>query len=410
MSRISGRSARIATAFLATCLLSTAGCGTTVSGEPQRATPEKSTLDVGNYPFAPRTVGNAKSDMQARAREAQRLADYVALPFEADPAYVVDEGFFTSPIVLNGKGLRRMVINDTFDDVAKDLTAGWVHSWSTAPNPEGKNRTISLAVLLFPDAATARQVGPTLEHDDFTFNADNQPVQITKHPATAAHWRPGVSSIGSWTVHDRYVVFIKVDDESQPADLLALTSPVERMLDVQLPLLDKFVPTPAAELSTIALDVDGLLGRTLPSSPDKPVRAQPDGVFTGRGVLSLLSLAGSATLARMQDFEVDLISFGEALIFRSRTREAAERHWEERKSSAKQSELANMLYKPVDVPTGLGDRVSCHTFATKVNETETTTTNFCSFHTDQYLVELEGLQLQDLHQRVNAQYAMLTGK
>ncbi|MFC6009661.1 DUF7373 family lipoprotein [Nocardia lasii] len=404
---------RIVTAILTAGVLAsmTVGCGSTVSGEAQQATPPKTTLDVGNYPSAPRTIGNAKSDKQARARESQRLGDYVILPFEADPSYTTVTGFFPSPIVLNRKGLSRMIVNDTFDDVAKDLSAGWVNSWSTVGSTLDKGRSVSIAVLMFPDAETAKMVGPTLEHDDFTYNTDNQPVEITRFPGTTAHWRPGVSSIGSWTVHDRYVVFIKLDDESQPADLPSLTGHVERLLEVQLPLLDKFTPTPAQELSNIALDVDGLLGRTLPSSPENPTRAQPDGLFTGRGYLSLLINAGPQSLTRFDEFDIDLVSFGEAVIFRSRTPEAAERHFTERAKAAETMATENRVFKPISAPPGLGENVACYTFVATVDGKEVAATaNYCGFQTDRYYVEVESTQVQDVYQQVNAQYAMLTGK
>ncbi|WP_446224441.1 DUF7373 family lipoprotein [Nocardia sp. IBHARD005] len=401
------------TAIFTACALATAsaGCGSTVSGEAQQATPPKTTLDVGNYPSAPRTIGNAKNDKQARARESQRLGDYVILPFEADPAYISLSGFFPTPIVLNRKGLGGMVINDTFDDVAKDLTAGWVNSWSTVDNALNKGRQVDIAVLMFPDAATAKVVGPTLEHDDFTYNTDNQPVEITKYPGTSAHWRPGISSIGSWTVHDRYVVFIKLDDESQPADLPSLTGHVERMLEVQLPLLDKFTPTPTQDLPHVALDVDGLLGRTLPSSSENPTRAQPDGLFTGRGYLSLVVNAGPKALARLDEFEIDLISFGEAVIFRSRTPEGAQRHFSDRLKAAESMATGSRVFKRISPPPGLSENVACYTFMTTIDGKEVSASaNFCGFQTDRYYVEVESTQVQDVYQQLNAQYAMLTGK
>ncbi|MFD3507629.1 hypothetical protein [Nocardia sp. NPDC058666] len=404
---------RIMTALLTACALATAsvGCGSTVSGEAQQATPPKTTLDVGNYPSAPRTVGNAKSDKQARARESQRLGDYVILPFEADPAYISVSGFFPTPIVLNRKGLGGMVINDTFDEVAKDLSAGWVNSWSTVDNALNKGRRANIAVLMFPDAATAKVVGPTLEHDDFTYNRDNQPVEIAKYPGTTAHWRPGISSIGSWTVHDRYVVFIKIEDESQPADLPSLTGHVERLLELQLPLLDKFTPTPNADLPNIALDVDGLLGRTLPSSPENPPRAQPDGLFTGRGYMSLMVNAGPEALARLDEFEIDLVSFGEAVVIRSRTPEASKRLFADRAKRAEALATANRVFRPLSSPPGLGENVACYTFIAIIDGKEVNASaSVCGFQHDRYYVEVESAQVQDAYQQLNAQYAMLTGK
>ncbi len=379
------------------------GCGSEVTGTPVRVGPDLTTLDVGNYRTAPEEIGHATSDRQARTREAQRLADYVALPFEADPSYVEDAWFVRPHVVLDRKALGSLVINDTFDEVAEDLVAGWVNAWSTGGAPEDKRRTMNIAVLMFPDAATAARVGPALEHDDFTYNRDNEPVTISKYPSTTAHWRPTVSSIGSWTVHDRYVVFIKVVDDTAPPDLPALTAQVEKMLDVQIPLLDQFEPTPVEELRRIPLDPQGLLGRTLPSSPDSPNRAEPDGLYTGRGVLSLLQ-ASPEDLDILREYHVDLVSFGDAVVFRTRSATDAERLWQKWQPS-KNPEPNRKL---VESPAGLGENIECYADVLRAEERETVQANICVLQVDRYTVQAYGRQLQDLHQKMSAQYALLT--
>lgn len=407
---LAGRSVR----FRGVCALATAvvlaavasSCGSEVSGNPGRVETDVSQLNVGNYQTKPREIGNAKSDKQARAREAQRLADYVALPYEADPTYVEDAWTVRPHIVLNRKTLGALIINDTFDDVAKDLVAGWVNAWSTADNPDHKQRTLNIAVLMFPDAKTAQSVGPTLEHDDFTYNNGNEPVSISKYPNTTAHWRPTISSIGSWTVHDRYVIFMKVVDDTSAPDLPALTAQVEKMLGVQLPLLDKFQPTPAAELQRIALDPQGILGRTLPSNPEKPIRAEPDGFYTGRGYLSLLAAPGPGTLAQLERDEIDLVSFGDAVVFRSKSKNGSETLWREWQPSTH----LDPGEKLVDAPSGLGQNIECHAQTTQSLDKELVTMNLCTFQVDRYIVQAFGKQLQDLHQKISAQYALLTAR
>ncbi|MFI7671445.1 hypothetical protein [Nocardia sp. NPDC049526] len=390
----------VALCTVATLATASAGCGSQVTGQPVRVEPDASKLDFGNYQTKPRQVGNAKSDKQARAREAQRLADYVALPYEADPAYVEDAWGIATHIVLNRKTLGSLVINDTFDDVAKDLVAGWVNAWRTGGAQQDKRRTLNVAVLMFPDAQTASAVGPTLEHDDFTYNADNQPVSISK-PNTYAHWRPDISSVGSWTVHDRYIVYIKVVDDTSAPDLPALTSQVEKMLGVQLPLLDKFQPTPAGELSRIPLDPQGLLGRTIPSNPERPIRAEPDGVFSGRGTVSLMN-AGQATLPELEKYGVDLVSFGDAVVFRTKSLKDAEDLWTTWQPLKPDQKM-------VAAPAGLGEHVQC--FADGVTEKNPTgSMNLCMFQVDRYVVQAFGKQLQDLHQKVSAQYVLLQSR
>jgi hypothetical protein len=384
-------------------MLGTGACGTAVSGTPTRVQSDMSKLDVGNYQTKPRGIGNAKNDRQARAREAQRLSDFVALPYEADPSYVEDAWSIRPHIVLNRKTLGSIVINDTFDEVAKDLVAGWVNAWSTGGAPEDKRRTLNIAVLMFPDAKTASTVGPALESDDFTYNRGNEPVPITKHANTTAHWRPDISSIGSWTVHDRYVIYIKVVDDTSAPDLPALTSQVERMLDVQLPLLDKFQPTPADELKHIALDPQGLLGRTLPSIPESPLRAEPDGVYTGRGTLSLLH-ASPKSMGTLEKGEVDLVAFGDAVVFRSRSDKGAQALWKEWQPSTTLEPNQKMIVSPA----GLDKQIECYADIVGSGDNQTVSMNICVFQVDRYTVQAFAKQLQDLHQKISAQYALLT--
>ncbi|MGV9612437.1 DUF7373 family lipoprotein [Nocardia xishanensis] len=386
--------------------LISAGCGSEVAGAAGRVEPDISKLDVGNYQTAPRQIGNAKNNPQARAREAQRLADYVALPYEADPSYIEDTWLVRPHIVLNRKTLGQLVVNDTFDEVAEDLVAGWVNSWSTGGAPEDKRRVMNIAVLEFPSPEIALQVGPALEHDDFTYNPDNVPVPITKHPNTAAHWRPTVSSIGSWTVHDRYVIFLKVVDDTSEPNLPALVSQVERMLDVQIPLLGQFEPTPADQVSRIPLDPQGIMGRTLPSNPESPMRPEPDGFYTGRGAVTLLSQPTPETLGELQKAEVDLVSFGDAVVFRSKSGKAAEGLWQEwrRHPKLKPNE------KLVGTPTGFDGNIECWADTVESLGTQIVVMHFCMFQVDKYVVQAAGKHLQDLHQKISAQYALLTRK
>lgn len=385
--------------------LAAAGCGTTVSGTPARTQPDLTGLDIGNFQSAPRVVGNAKNDRQARAREAQRLADYVAMPSEADPSYVEDGWLLRTHIVLDHRTLGNLVINDTFDDVAKDLVAGWVNAETTGGETQAPRRTANIAVLMFPDAATAKAVGPVLEHDDFTFNTTNQPVTIPQ-PDTIAHWRPDISSIGSWTVHDRYVVYIKVVDDTKAPDLPSLVGHVDRLLKVQIPLLDQFVPTPAADLPRIALDPDGLLGRTLPSAPEAPFRPEPDGVYTGRGIMTLLLNSNATTLAKLRENQIDQAAFGNAVVFRSRTAEGADglyKRWRLSENLDKDTRL-------VAPPSGITDPVECVAQYNQYAGRETLLGHLCMMRVDRYVVQARSKQLPELHQQMSAQYALLTSR
>ncbi|MFJ9369258.1 hypothetical protein ACIRRA_33215 [Nocardia sp. NPDC101769] len=386
---------------VAVVLAAATGCTTSVPGQPVRQQTDPGSLEVGNYQVTPRVVGNAKTDKQSRIRESQRLSDYVALPFEADRDYAYECSNDVRPhIVTNHKGLGDILINDTFDEVAHDLQGGWVDTWCTGSDSDDKHRRLSIAVLELPDAGRAAAVGPALEHDDFTYNVDNRAVTLPKYPGSKAHWRPNVASIGSWTVHDRYVVFIKVVDEMAAApDLADLSARTERMLDVALPLLDRFQPTPADKFEHLPLDPDGILGRTLPTNPEEPMRPDPDGVYTGRGALQSLT---DSDLDFLTVGDIDLVGYGDALVFHSRTGTAARALWGRWDPSKDTSGDRRSIAPPPGFPGDIG----CFAVLDHGN----VVANQCNFHVDRYTVQVGALNVPELYQKTSAEYVLVTSR
>lgn len=378
--------------------MGTAACGSVVDGRPVRPAPDLTDLDIGNYPAAPIHYGAAGDEKAARYREGQRLGDFVALPFEADPAYVTPMHGMGGPVVLDRRDMQSLVINDTFDDVAADLIAGWVHTWSTDGDPDATAQ-MSIAVLMFPEAATAETVADGLEHDDFTFNTDNRPVTLTGYPRSRAHWRPGTASLGSWTAHDRYVVYIKYNDLSGRTELAGMVQRTEALLRVQLPLLDQFEPTPAEQLAEIPLDPDGILALTLPKNQQTVAALGPPGAFRGRG--ALYALGGIDSLDFLTEGQVSAIALAESVVMRSRTVTGAEALWQRFRPDTGDAGST----ESIDTPAGVTDgKVEC--FSRKAEQRPST---FCLLQAGPFFALVEGAQIQDLHQKTSAQYALLAG-
>lgn len=384
----------IAALATAAMLTGAAGCGSVVSGQAIRPKPDLSGLEAGNYPTEPIQVGTADDKEAARYREGERLGDFVALPFETDPAFVTALHGLGGPVVLDRRDMQSLVINDTFDEVASELIAGWLHTWGTEGDA-ATSQQMSIAVLMFPDAATAETVATQLENDDFTFNSDNRPVQLPKYPHAKAHWRPGVTSLGSWTSYDRYVVFIKYNDLTGKADLPSMVQRTEDLLDVQIPLLDKFEPTPVDQLEDIELDPDRILALALPKSDEVVAAVGPSSTFRGRGAVHFLGLS---SLEFLDKGEVSAIALAETVVMRSRSSQGAEALWEVlRPDDTSDSQ-------PIAAPTGIDGKVGC--FQRKVDEYRRPS-NFCVLQTGKFFAHVEGAQIQDLHQKTSAQYALL---
>lgn len=393
----------LATLTASALLAGVTGCGTVVAGQAVRAKPDLSGLSVGNYPTEPIEYGTAEDEETARYREGQRLGDYVAIPFEADPAFVNRESASGGPVVMDRRDMDSLVISDTFDDVAADLIVGWVHTWGTEGIPDEPNTTqdLSIAVLMFPDAPTAESVAVGLEHDDFTFTTDNRPVQLPNYPHAKAHWRPGVASLGSWTSYDRYVVFIKYEDFTEKADLPTMIQKTESLLDVQMPLLDEFEPTPTDQLQHIQLDPDRLLELALPRSEQEIAAFGPSVAFRGRGALSELS--GLTSLDFLAKGQVSGIGLAETVVMRSESLQGAENLWETLTPDTATSTDTEPLASPAGIE---GGKVECFTRKRPDNAPQS---NFCVFQTGRYFAQIEGAQIQDLHQKTSAQFSLLAG-
>lgn len=378
-------------------LATTTSCGSVMAGQAIRAEPDISGLDVGNYPTKPVEFGVAGDDEAARYREGQRLGDFVALPFEADPSYVNRVAGTGGPVVLDRRDMQSLVVNDTFDQVAGDLVAGWVHTWTTGGDPVGAQQ-LSIAVLMFPDPSTAASAAVGLEHDDFTFNTANRPVQLPKYPQSSAHWWPGHASLGSWTAHDRYVIFVKYEDRSGRADLPAMVLRTESLLDVQVPLIDRFEPTPPDRSDEIALDPDGLLALTLPKSPNMIAMFGPPDAFRGRG--AIYALSGITSLNFLETGRVTGIALGESVVIRSETPQGAEALYENFRPAASESGAS----RAIESPEAIDGKVECFSREVAAHENPSA---FCVLRTGRYFAQVEGGQIQDLHQKTSAQYALL---
>ncbi|NEW28630.1 DUF7373 family lipoprotein [Nocardia cyriacigeorgica] len=374
--------------------------GSEVEGRAATAKPDLSNLDVGNYQAKPVELGNARNDKQALIRESQRLADFVLLPFEIDDAYVQHDPTrgMKSNVVANSKALSDLVINDTFDDLTDNLVAGWMNSWTTAGAVDEPRRTLHVAVMMFSNSEAAAQVGPALEHDDFTYNAQNQPVAIPKYPETKAHWRPDVSSIGSWTTHGRYVIFLKYVDDTIPPNLGPLVAHVEQALDAQIPLLDQFDPTPADKQGSVPIDPDGVLGRTLPRGSDTfSTLVTPSGAYRSRGAFHSLTLH---SLDFVNKADIQAIGVGDSLVFRAGSVEQAKELWNEWKPSTTEPGKGRIASPPKGVDTS----IECFTYLHDSGEPRESE---CVIQAGPYVAQVSSPQIQDLHQKAAAQYALL---
>jgi hypothetical protein len=383
--------------FAAVVAVAGAACGGSEAG-PEQTTPpiDLAQLDVGNYPTQPRSLGTAKNPEQARMIEAERLANFVPLPSDIDPAFVSANPSI-SKIFLEPKGaLGRIMDVSRFAEAAPDFVAGFLSSAGSAPDNRGTD--LVNAILIFPDEQKAAAAAAALERVDFEANNRNTPVQIPKYPAAHAHWQPQTQSIGSWFATGKFVIYTWVFDYVkiflEKVDLPQLLTLVEKSLDTVVPAIGRFTPTPVDQLMTLPIDMDRMLDRTLPR-PREDSWIDPPGAYTGHGALHFTT--DSAEDRRMIEAAgTDRYATDGTDLFRTRDAAAAIQLREERGGLSKK-------FRAAESPKGL-PVARCKEY---IGNKTVVVRFYCSVAYDRYAAFAWSHQLLDAQQRISSQYALL---
>ncbi|WP_406232043.1 hypothetical protein [Nocardia sp. NBC_01009] len=354
-------------------------------------------LDVGGNATKPHDYGTAKTLEQAKIVEAERLANFIPLASDIDPRFA--HGYkLTSKVFFDPKysDLGNAIKLEKFTETAPDFITGFASSGTTDPNVQGMD--LMNVVMVFPDEQKAKDAVVALERSDFEYSNRNQAVAIPKYPAAKAHWQPHEQSIGSWFAAGKLVVYSWVYDYLRIAagevDLTTLVSLVEKSLDVVVPSIAKFTPTPPDQLMNLPVDIDGMLGRTLPRINEE-LFTNPPGVYTGLAGLHFSTTPITARPA-LEAAGVDRYARDHAIVYRTRDVAAA------RKLLAHQAELDKKL-RSVESPKNL-PQAKCQEY---IGSDKFAIRFYCSVSYDRYVALVWSDQLVDLQQRMSAQYALL---
>jgi hypothetical protein len=257
-----------------------AGCGKTVAIGPPPATSSKppavdmSTLDTGKYLTLPRKLGQVASEDEGRMAEAIRMAEAVADPMNVDPTLVVQTVFgpLTAPsdvasnISLTGQAVVAPVLAKYGMVSGRMLMANNTNlDPSGSQQPEQDVKTVMIMLLRFPDAAAAKNAAVEMDAADFAVSPENVPVPVTKYPTAHGHWRSTHPSLASSLAHNDFVVHVLVTNPTP--NLETLTGMVEKTFDQEIPVLDRFQPTPVERITKLPKDPYGLLGRLVDLTP-----------------------------------------------------------------------------------------------------------------------------------------------
>ncbi|MFE3188647.1 hypothetical protein ACFXHA_06530 [Nocardia sp. NPDC059240] len=401
----------VMSATVAVSVVLTAACGShTATGpvEPTEPAIDLSKLDTGNMATKPKAYGTAVNLDQAKALEAERLANYLPLPADIDPALQYPAAPATADIrtfVNFGSGAMagRM---DADPNAMNDAAKGFLSAFVTAGRSE-KEEDLSYylenVVLLFTDDTSAADAAQALGRTEMAANSDDEQITVDGYPKAFAYVTNDEHSyqrgcLFSWYATGRFVIYTRVIDSVmntlKTRDLPKLVGHLQRSLEVIPPALAKFPATPQDKLMELAIDPDRVIARALHTILDDPGQAGIPGVYDLHGGLQLVQGPDSAKL--LGDAGVDRVAWKGNFLYRARDAAGAAL------IVADHSETSHTFIH-ADSPPNLPNAV-CRKY---IGPSFAAIPYYCFVWHDRYAAEVSAGQLQDAQQRISAQYAML---
>jgi hypothetical protein len=364
------------------------------SEAPKPAVVSPDQLDAGKYPTAPRPpLGNAGLPATGVIVDAQHMADYVVGPWDVDEAAV--EPYLGGTFLLNsGRALEQLGPPQI---AAAADRRGMVNGFASARQAPDKLVLVN-AVMRFPDAEAAKAASADMNGAAAQQQIQGKaptPTEIPDQPDALASTYPFTphgsgktwAAVRSFTPHGTYVlmqVAQSVDGVEAAAKAVAST------IDKQRPAIDEFTPGAIDAMADVPLDPTGLLARTVPGGPDTPMTK--NAVYSLRGALHFQSNpVGSNKL--FTDNGVDAVAMADANVYQAKDESAAANV-----ADAFGVEVSTNGVEAADPVPALPDS-RCLKFPAGF---------YCVAPAGRYAIEVQAKELPDAHQRVSAQYVMLT--
>ncbi|WP_227984262.1 DUF7373 family lipoprotein [Nocardia spumae] len=376
--------------------LSASSCGSSVSGTPTAAEIDVRTLDIGNYSPDPGDIlyKYIPSLYFGRELAIMRLADKIANGDEIDPSLTYNVG---------------ASINEPKDKLSAEIAGPFISALEQNgmlygiqmnkrqvedDRPADGDKAVNITVYQFPDEKAATAATRSFEDADFAIAKDqNQPVQLDRYPNALSHWRPGIRTIGSRLAVGNYMLelFVRVP---QP-ELADLTSFLQHVYDVQVPMLRSLPPLSKKEILHLPYDPDGMLRRAFAPKGVFGPNLSVAGFFTAHSAHNFTNPEGRS-LMDIGRIDAAAVVSNTTMLWRSRDAAGAQVMFEEMRRRAKAP-----VDPPRDVPDAFCDQ----------NPKEfsfVTDDRFrCFVRYGRYVARLSSSQIKDAQQRGAAQYAVL---
>ncbi|MGV9718773.1 DUF7373 family lipoprotein [Rhodococcus pyridinivorans] len=398
--------AMLATAITLTGCTSTASEGTAEAAAADTTTAERTAALIPAAPGEPDPArfSTRPSDYPATAGdngigsiiESQRMAEFLVLPAEVDPALTEEYLDLTRPIF--GPIPLAYLLADT-DSTIEQIGAetGIIAGFSTARFTKDSRARMVHAVLRFHDAAGAGDAASQLHErllDPAVSGPTAAPHPLATMPESLVHTveTEFSRSVAALTQHRHYLIYTFVDSPTDRASWA--DGALQHALELQRPMLDRFPATAPSELRNLPVDIDDMLRRTL-RYPDGAEGAQVPAVYGPRGAAHLL--AQLDTLDMFADTAATHMARDATFVYRTDATDRAETLFDR--------VVAQIRDKNDDIsvvsaagPPGVPD-ARCFEVITPYSEGAS-----CALLYDTYVTEIRTKTLQGAHQATSAQY------
>ncbi|WP_406236437.1 hypothetical protein [Nocardia sp. NBC_01009] len=390
---------RILCLTIAATLGALTGCGDS-GGSTDSPSYDVATLDVGNYPTVPRDIEASRTELSGPRLEAARIGDAVPLPMEIDRRMVFKPTIYWERRITPADPRELPSIDKKeFSDLTQGLVAGWFTRAQRRESFQGS--ALQMFTLRFTDAAHA-ETAATRIADRQQETVPGEPVSIPGIPAAKAKWSVGKRYLDAQLTKDAMLLLVRVEDPlTEPVNTAPLAELAQRAFDKQLEGLKAYTPTPVDQLESLPIDVDGMLSRTLQleRSPTEKDGGDLSMVLAKQAALHT-EFYPDLTKAAFEDAGVDLVSYSDDRVYRTKDRDAAER------LIAAFIDQEAKGYKTIDSPPHMPG-VKCFDLKDpKGNNYRYPPVCYVAY--DRYVARIENKNVQQLHQQAAAQYKLLT--
>ena len=381
--------------------------GESAETDADKTTPavDVSALDMGRYSPEPQQVSGPPTEAEGRYLEAFRLAEALADPYAVDRKLDYRYGLAAPDpelVATTVAGTALPIIQPVLEQFGM-ISAYQVQGYSERiqdflRDPNGD--ALITVVMSFPNPDAAARAAAEIDAVDFAANADNRQAAVPGYPDAKAHYRSGSPSVAATMARGSLVTAVITASSTAP-DIDSLLQRVEKVFDLQTPLMANVIPATTVSLTSLPRDPDRILTRVF--TTDQQPKISADFGSMGPRAAELCENSEPHKEHLFEQAEVDRCAFSnDAQILRAADEGAAS----DLLSKTVRSYAGTRIDHDVPAPEGIAD-ARCYEQNQEIWADSANLRFVCNVTYRRYLATVWSNEEDDVRQRAAAQYAIL---